>query len=125
MDAVGYYGKDGKALYTPVVPKRLADTRTTGKVPAGGTTTVPGVPAGAVGAVLNLTATESTGAGFLTAYGFGSARPEASSLQTLPGLTIPNHVTTPVADGKVSVYNGQWGGPNHVIADLLGYFTQG
>ncbi len=125
VDAVGYYGKDGKALYTPVVPGRLADTRTTGKVPAGGTTTVAGVPAGAVGAVLNLTATESTGAGFLTAYGFGSARPEASSLQTLPGLTIPNHVTTPVADGKVSVYNGQWGGPTHVIADLLGYFTQG
>ncbi|WP_405439462.1 PKD domain-containing protein [Streptomyces avidinii] len=125
VDAVGYYGKDGKALFTPVVPGRLADTRTTGIVAAGGTTTVAGVPAGAVGAVLNLTATESTGAGFLTAYGFGSARPEASSLQTLPGLTVPNHVTTPVADGKVSVYNGQWGGPNHVIADLLGYFTQG
>ncbi|MFI8341521.1 PKD domain-containing protein [Streptomyces sp. NPDC085639] len=125
VDAVGYYGKDGKALYTPAVPKRLADTRTTGKVPGGGTTTAAGVPAGAVGAVLNLTATESTGAGFLTAYGFGSARPEASSLQTLPGLTIPNHVTTPVADGKVSIYNGPWGGPTHVIADLLGYFTEG
>ncbi|WP_141754134.1 hypothetical protein [Streptomyces subrutilus] len=32
VDAVGYYGKDGNALFTPVVPKRLADTRTTGKV---------------------------------------------------------------------------------------------
>ncbi|MFJ7591638.1 PKD domain-containing protein [Streptomyces sp. NPDC097617] len=125
VDAVGYYGKDGKALYMPVVPKRLADTRTTGKLAAGATTTVSGVPAGAVGAVVNLTATESTGAGFLTAYGFGSARPEASSLQTLPALTVPNHVTTPVADGKFTVYNGPWGGPNHVIADLLGYFTQG
>ncbi|WP_405789848.1 PKD domain-containing protein [Streptomyces sp. NBC_00029] len=125
VDAVGYYGKNGKALYTPVVPKRLADTRTTGKLAAGATTTVSGVPAGAVGAVLNLTATESTGAGFLTAHAFGSARPEASSLQTLPGLTVSNHVTTPVADGRISVYNSQWGGPNHVIADLLGYFTQG
>lgn len=75
--------------------------------------------------MLNLTATESTGAGFLTAHAFGSARPEASSLQTLPGLTVSNHVTTPVADGRISVYNSQWGGPNHVIADLLGYFTQG
>ncbi|MFC9293126.1 PKD domain-containing protein [Streptomyces sp. NPDC057011] len=125
VDAVGYYGKDGKALFTPVVPKRLADTRATGKLAAGATTTVPGVPAGAVGAVLNLTATESTGAGYLTAYGFGSARPEASSLNTLPGLTIPNHVTTPVNDGKISVYNGPWGGSTHVITDLLGYFTQG
>ncbi|MGW6981343.1 PKD domain-containing protein [Streptomyces sp. NPDC054932] len=125
VDAVGYYGKDGKALYTPVVPKRLADTRVTGKLAAGATTTAAGVPAGAVGAVLNLTATESAGAGYLTAYGFGSARPDASSLNTLPGLTVPNHVTTPVGDGRISVYNGPWGGPTHVIADLLGYFTQG
>ncbi|MFJ6778596.1 PKD domain-containing protein [Streptomyces yangpuensis] len=124
VDAVGYYGKDGKALFTPVVPKRLADTRTTGKLAPGATTTVSGLPTGAVGAVLNLTATETTAAGFLTAYGFGSARPEASSLNTLPGLTVPNHVMTPVGDGKVSVGNS-WGGPNHVITDLLGYFSQG
>ncbi|MFE1832239.1 PKD domain-containing protein [Streptomyces yangpuensis] len=124
VDAVGYYGKNGKALFTPVVPKRLADTRTTGKLAPGATTTVSGLPAGAIGAVLNLTATETTAAGFLTAYGFGSARPEASSLSTLPGLTVPNHVTTPVGDGKVSVGNS-WGGPNHVITDLLGYFSQG
>ncbi len=124
VDAVGYYGKDGKALFTAVAPKRLADTRTTGKVAPGATTTVAGLPAGAVGAVLNLTATETTGPGFLTAYGFGAARPEASSLNTLPGLTVPNHVMTPVGDGKVSVFNS-WGGGNHVITDLLGYFTQG
>ncbi|MFD7260011.1 PKD domain-containing protein [Streptomyces sp. NPDC059874] len=125
VDAVGYYGKDGKALFTPVVPKRLGDTRLTGKVAAGATTTVAGVPAGAVGAVVNLTATESEGAGYLTAYGFGSARPDASSLNTLPGLTVPNHVTTPVGDGRISVFNGPWGGSTHVITDLLGYFTQG
>ncbi|MFD6971736.1 PKD domain-containing protein [Streptomyces sp. NPDC059979] len=124
VDVVGYYGADGKALFTPVAPKRLADTRTTGKLAPGATTTVAGLPAGALGAVLNLTATETTGPGFLTAYGFGSARPEASSLSALPGLTVPNHVTTPVGDGKVSVSNS-WGGSNHVITDLLGYFTQG
>ncbi|MFI8498552.1 PKD domain-containing protein [Streptomyces sp. NPDC085524] len=125
VDAVGYYGGDGsKALFTPAAPRRLADTRTTGKLAPGATTTVSGLPAGAIGAVLNLTATETTGAGYLTAYGFGSARPEASSLNTLPGLTVPNHVMTPVGDGKVSVFNS-WGGSNHVITDLLGYFTQG
>ncbi|MFJ9944176.1 PKD domain-containing protein [Streptomyces erythrochromogenes] len=123
MDAVGYYGGDAKALFTPVMPKRLADTRLTGKLAPGATTTVSGLPADAVGAVVNLTATETTGAGFLTAFGHGSARPEASSLNTLPGLTVPNHVTTPVGDGKVSVFNS-WGGSNHVITDLLGYFTQ-
>ncbi|WP_329382580.1 PKD domain-containing protein [Streptomyces sp. NBC_01351] len=125
VDAVGFYGQGGKALFTPVVPQRLGDTRVTGKLGAGATATVAGVPAGAVGAVVNLTATESTGAGYLTAYGFGATRPDASSLNTLPGLTIPNHVTTPVADGKISVFNGPWGGSTHVITDLLGYFSQG
>ncbi|MFE4262870.1 PKD domain-containing protein [Streptomyces sp. NPDC056883] len=125
LDAVGYYGKDGKALFTPVVPKRLADTRTTGKVAPGATTTVSGLPANAVGAVLNVTATDSTGPGFLTAYAFGGKLPGASSLNTLPGVTVPNHVTTPVGTGgKVNIFNS-YGGPNHVITDLLGYFTQG
>ncbi|MER5761965.1 PKD domain-containing protein [Streptomyces sp. NPDC002082] len=123
LDAVGYYGKDGKTLFTPAVPKRLADTRTTGKVAPGATTTVSGLPANAVGAVLNVTATDTTGPGFLTAYAFGATRPGASSLNTLPGITVPNHVTTPVANGKVSIFNSQ-GGSNHVITDLLGYFTQ-
>ncbi|MER5761829.1 PKD domain-containing protein [Streptomyces sp. NPDC002082] len=124
LDAVGYYGKDAKALFTPVVPKRLADTRTTGKVAPGATTTVSGIPGNALGAVLNITATDTTAPGFLTAYAFGGTLPAASSLNTLPGMTVPNHVTTPVANGKVSIFNS-YGGPNHVITDLLGYFTTG
>ncbi|MFD7625245.1 PKD domain-containing protein [Streptomyces sp. NPDC059851] len=123
LDAVGWYGKGGRALFTPAVPKRLADTRATGKLAPGATTTVAGLPAGAVGAVLNVTATESTGPGFLTAYGYGTVRPEASSLNTRPGDTVPNHVTTPAASGRISIWNS-WGGSTHVITDLLGYFTQ-
>ncbi|MFD7257260.1 PKD domain-containing protein [Streptomyces sp. NPDC059874] len=124
VDAVGFYGKEGKALFTPVVPKRLADTRNTVKLAPGATSTVAGVPAGAVGAVLNVTATESTSPGFLTVYGYGGERPWASSLNTHPGLNVPNHVMTPVGQGKLSIFNSV-NGPNHVITDLLGYFTQG
>ncbi|MFE4264288.1 PKD domain-containing protein [Streptomyces sp. NPDC056883] len=125
LDAVGYYGKDAKALFTPVVPKRLADTRTTGKVAPGATTTVSGLPANALGAVLNITATDTTAPGFLTAYASGGTLPAASSLNAVPGRTVPNHVTTPVGPGgKVSIFNS-YGGPNHVITDLLGYFTTG
>ncbi|WP_328925448.1 PKD domain-containing protein [Streptomyces sp. NBC_00190] len=124
LDAVGYYAEDGKALFTPVVPQRLADTRTTGKLAPGATTTVAGIPANAIGAALNVTATDTTGPGFLTVHGHGAARPEASSLQTRPGDTVPNHVTTPVADGRVSISNS-YGGSTHVITDLFGYFTQG
>lgn len=124
VDAVGYYGKNATALFTPMAPKRLADTRTTGKLAPGGTTTAAGLPSTATGAVLNVTATDTTAPGFLTVYGYGAARPQASSLNTLPGLTVPNHVTTPVAGGRVSVYNSG-AGANHVITDLLGYFSQG
>ncbi|WP_405959051.1 PKD domain-containing protein [Streptomyces sp. NBC_00868] len=125
LDAVGYYGKDGKTLFTPTVPRRLADTRSTGKVAPGTATTVSGLPADAVGAVLNVTATDSTAPTFLTAYGYGATRPEASSLNTRPGATVPNHVTTPVGDGgRVSIWNS-YGGSTHVITDLLGYFTKG
>lgn len=124
LDAVGYYAKDGKALFTPVVPQRLADTRTTGKLTPGATATVTGIPATALGAALNVTATDTTGPGFLTVYGHGGTRPEASSLQTIPGITVPNHVTTPVADGRVGIWNS-YGGSTHVITDLFGYFTQG
>ncbi|MFJ6784668.1 PKD domain-containing protein [Streptomyces yangpuensis] len=125
LDMVGYYQQGGGgALFTPVAPKRLADTRTTGKLAPGATTTVAGLPANAVGAALNVTATETTGAGFLTVHGYGTARTDASSLNTRPGETVPNHVITPVGDGKVSIWNS-WGGSSHVITDVFGYFTQG
>ncbi|MFJ7774562.1 PKD domain-containing protein [Streptomyces yangpuensis] len=124
LDAVGYYGPNGTTLFTPVVPQRLADTRTSGKLAPGAATTVTGIPANALGAALNVTATDTTGPGFLTVYGHGGVRPGASSLQTRSGETVPNHVTTPVADGRVTVWNS-YGGANHVITDLFGYFTRG
>ncbi|MEV0987807.1 PKD domain-containing protein [Streptomyces sp. NPDC049949] len=125
LDAVGYYGKDGTSLFTPTVPRRLADTRSTGKLAPGTSTTVPGLPAEAVGAVLNVTATNSAALGFLTVHGYGAPRPEASSVNTRPGATVPNHVTTPVGDGgRVSIWNS-YGGSTDVITDLLGYFAKG
>ncbi|WP_406387734.1 PKD domain-containing protein [Streptomyces sp. NBC_00211] len=124
LDAVGYYAKDAEALFTPVVPQRLADTRSTGKLAPGATTTVAGLPANAIGAALNVTATDTTGPGFLTVHGHGSTRPEASSLNTRTGETVPNHVTSPVGDGRISIWNS-YGGSNHVITDLFGYFTRG
>ncbi|MDJ0342316.1 hypothetical protein QMK19_21505 [Streptomyces sp. H10-C2] len=55
-------------------------------------------------------------------YPHGGDRPTASSLNWSKGQTIPNLVTVPVKDGKVSFYNHS-GGTVHVIADLAGYFT--
>ncbi|PBC78756.1 parallel beta helix pectate lyase-like protein [Streptomyces sp. TLI_235] len=129
-DVVGYYGDDGTAVFVPVPPTRLADTRQHGGAlgPAGETAVqiggANGVPADAVAGVLNVTATQPTAAGFLTVWPDGSPRPGTSSLNFLPGQTVPNHVTAPLGgNGRFRVYNHA--GNTQVIADLSGYFVKG
>lgn len=130
LDVFGYYSPDGKDLFTPTTPTRLLDTVTT-RTPLGQDSQTGlqivgtgNVPANATGAVLNVTATDSTAPSYLTVYADGQSRPGSSNLNTQPGVDVPNHVTTTLGtDGKVDVYNHV--GTTDVIADLLGYFTAG
>ena len=136
-DVAGYY-EPVSALttagrYTPVSPARILDTRhSVGvpgmlAVPADGTVDLVvagrgGVPAtGASAVVVNVTAAESLGAGFVTVWPKGSARPAASSLNvTFIGQNVANLVIVPLgADGSVSLYT-QTGA--HLIADVAGWF---
>jgi hypothetical protein len=122
-------------LYNPVVPHRVLDTRTgTGAtaapVSAGQTIVVPisgmaGIPSTGVAAVvLNVTATDTTAAGYLTVYPSGSGRPLASNLNFLAGQTVPNRVIVKVGSGgSVSFYNAA--GTVDVVADVGGWFTDG
>ncbi|RPE32528.1 right-handed parallel beta-helix repeat-containing protein [Kitasatospora cineracea] len=132
-DLAGYYSGKGSVL-TSTSPTRLLDTRAhigvggTTPVAAWGTVTLPvtgiaGVPASGVTAVtLNVTVTDPREDGHLTVYPHGGAAPNASNLNWPAGKTIPNLVTVPVVDGKVSFYNAS-GGTVHVIADLAGYYS--
>ncbi|WP_406203321.1 right-handed parallel beta-helix repeat-containing protein [Kitasatospora sp. NBC_01560] len=132
-DLAGYYSAKGQ-LFHPQGPTRLLDTREPigvaqkQPVPAGGTVDlqvagVAGVPAsGVTAATMNVTVTEPTQAGFLTVYPHGDALPDASNLNWTAGRTIPNLVTVPVKDGKVSFHNSS-GGTVEVIADLAGYYS--
>ncbi|GAA2142627.1 hypothetical protein GCM10009760_27970 [Kitasatospora kazusensis] len=125
-DVFGYYSADGGSLFTAVPPKRLTDTRYdgTGTLDAGASHTVAsGAPAGATGAVLNVTAVTPTTGGFLTVWADGTTRPATSSVNFTPGQVVPNHVITPLgADGSFDVYNRA--GRTDVIADLFGYFAK-
>ncbi|MER5641506.1 PKD domain-containing protein [Kitasatospora sp. NPDC002227] len=127
VDLFGYYSPKGAALFQPVTPRRLADTRTPGKGalgPGGQLSVATGAPAGATGAVVNLTATAPTVGGYLTAWADGSVRPGTSNLNFLAGQTVPNHVTTPLSsDGRFDVYN--FAGNTQVVADLFGYYVKG
>ncbi len=82
---------------------------------------VGGVPADAGAVVLNVTATGTTAAGFLTIWPTGQARPEASNLNFVSGQTVPNAATVRVgSSGRLSVFNAA--GSADVIFDVVGYY---
>ncbi|MCY0950740.1 hypothetical protein [Streptomyces sp. H27-S2] len=119
--------------FTPHTPTRLLDTRDgTGapraKVAGFGTVKVKiegnaKIPAGVTAVVLNVTVTNATSSGHITAYGSGDDRPTSSNVNYNAGQTVPNLVIVPVGeDGYVDLYNRS-GGTVDLIADVTGYFT--
>jgi hypothetical protein len=110
--------------YVPVTPLRLLTATPLG---AAGSinlqvTGLGGVPAGAAAAVLNVTATDPTAAGFLTVYAEGDPLPTVSNLNFAAGETVANLVTVGLSSsGMVTVYN--YTGSTDVIADVEGYYT--
>jgi hypothetical protein len=133
-DVAGYYvaGKGFNAL----MPTRILDTRgggqqmaySGGKPIGGQTISLPilgraGVPKSGVGyVVLNLTATEATAAGFVTAWPGGTPRPLASVLNlSEAGQTRANAVFAPVgADGNIQLFS-QSGAD--LIVDVTGWLA--
>jgi len=129
------------AEYVPLVPARLLDTRTgpgpstidgqalgAGLVAAGSVTELQitgraSIPADASAVVLNVTATGTTGAGFITAFPCGSQLPDASNLNFGAGQTVPNSVVAKIgAGGKVCLYSMAG---TYLVADVNGYFPAG
>jgi hypothetical protein len=140
VDLEGYFAPQASGSivggYVPLTPARITDTRSGSGQPNAGHTLsagsvlnvtvagVGGVPAGGVmAAVLNVTATNTTQASYLTVYPQGSSRPTASNLNWVAGQTRANRVIVPVnpATGEVSIYNAN--GSADVVVDVDGYFT--
>ena len=122
--------------FVPVTPTRLLDTRSgqggaQGPVTAGASVPVTidgaaGIPASGVTAVaLSVTATATTGNGFLTVYPDGTALPATSNVNYNAGATVTNGAIVPVGtDGKVDICNcGAGAGSTQMLADVTGYFT--
>ncbi|MGR4881046.1 hypothetical protein ACIPUC_16810 [Streptomyces sp. LARHCF249] len=120
--------------FTPYGPTRLLDTRsgigaakakiapyTTARVQIAGNGSIP---AGVTAVVLNLTVTNTTSGGHVTAFPSGAERPITSNVNFAPGQTVPNLSVVPVgADGYVELYNGGWESID-LIADATGYFAK-
>ena len=116
--------------FTALEPARIADTRGSSPVGAGGTLDVSvvgvgGVPLSGVDAVvLNVTVTGPSAAGWATVFPAGVVRPLASNLNFGAGETVANLVVAKVgAGGRVSVFNAF--GTADVIVDVMGWFGSG
>ena len=139
-DVAGYYLSGtpivAAGAFGSLLPARLLDTRTgvgaaAGAVAPGGVVVLQVTNHGAVpsskvtAVVLNLTVAGSTGGGYVTAYGDGTARPTASNLNFSAGQVVPNLVVVPVGeDGAVDLYNGS-SGSTQLVADVAGYYVSG
>jgi len=136
MAVANYYGPNPAPVpgpggaYHPVVPQRILDTRTSlgghpGRLGGGQSLDLmvagqAGVQANAIAAVLNVTVTNTTSAGYLTLYPSGAARPTASNLNWVAGQTIPNLVEVKLGtSGGVTIFNSQ--GLADVVADVEGW----
>jgi hypothetical protein len=137
-DLEGYFAPPiggTKGQFVALPPDRITDTRTGSGRPneartlgPGGTLDVQvggvgGVPASGIEAVvLNATVTNTTAAGYLTAYPKGLTLPLASNLNWTLGTTVPNRLVITVgAGGVISFYNSD--GNTDLIVDVNGYFT--
>jgi hypothetical protein len=79
------------------------------------------LPSSATVAMLNVTAIGPAAATYVTAWAYGDARPEVSSLNVGAGETRPNLVLAEVGEGGyVSIYNHS--AEVHLVVDVVGYF---
>ena len=136
-DVNGYF--PAGSSYVALLPARLLETRvgaaTVDDMFEGGGERVAGsvmelqvagrggVPGDAAAVVLNVTAVDAQGVGFVTVYPCGSDRPLASNLNFVAGSVVPNAVVSKIGDGgKVCLFTNN---ATHLLADVNGYFPAG
>jgi uncharacterized protein YkwD len=128
VDVVGAFVTSGATAvvgrFVPRPSARLFDSRASVIVAAGGSVTIPvpaGVPGDAIALALNLTVTESSLPGFVTAFAAGKPRPVASVLNLdRARQTRAAGGIFPMSSAGITLFLS---GGGHVIVDFSGYFT--
>ena len=144
VDAMGYFtpnGGDGRRSVRAASTRIACSTPAAseaGPVPAGWIAHEPaagetvrvdmpastGVSASGVSAlVVNITATEPIGAGFLQALPTGTPPGQTSNVNYAAGETTATHAIVPLgAGGTISVFTSN---SSHIVVDVMGYITDG
>jgi hypothetical protein len=131
-------------VYTPVAPCRILDTRSTaaGAIAGNSTRSFVAVNAAnftsqggsatncgtlglnATAVAINLTAVTPSGAGYATAYPFGTAQPVAASVNYAAGDIVNNalivQIPNPLSSFDFTLYTFA---QSHYVADIVGYFA--
>jgi len=121
------------SAFTPITPQRLVDTRTGlggvgGRVGAESAIDVQvtgrlGVPTSATAVMMNITAVDAGGRGYVQVLPKGRATLRSSSTLNVdsPGQTIPNAAFAPLGDGgQLTVFTTL---TTDIVIDVSGYFT--
>ena len=132
------YSLPAGAVYVPMTPTRILDTRdgtggTAAPIAAGATVDlevvgatdgVNTVPADAVAAVINFTYVNARGPGYITVWPADEDQPESSNLNKIGTGPTPNLVSVKLsADGFVSIFNNQ--SATDLVGDIAGYYVLG
>jgi len=117
----------GASAFRGVSPLRVLDTRTTAKPDAGSYTSaviagLAGVPTSATAVVLNVTAIDATGEGYVTVFPWGEALPNTSNVNIKSfGQMVPNLVTVRLgSEGMVGLFTSI---SANLLVDVFGYYS--
>jgi len=122
-DVTGYFSSSGAGLVAAPY-RRVYDSRSTVALQPGQELRINAaglVPSGAVAALLNLTVTQPTGAGWLAAAPCGRWN-GTSSVNYAQGQTVATHSTVQLSGGAFCVRTST---PTHVVIDVGSAFVSG
>jgi subtilisin family serine protease len=126
IDVLGYFVPTGGLRYTAVAPTRIKDTRVSPPYPtrvASQSTTAVGtsgtIPANATSVVVNVTAANATGTGYLSLSPDGAR--DTSTLNYSRYTRANTTIVKLDSNQRFQVFNG--GPPTDFVIDIVGYFS--
>lgn len=130
VDVTGFLVETGELSLQLLTPLRVLDTRDAsaryaGRVAAGQVlelplASLPGLPADARAALVNVTSVGSTVGGFVTAFPCGGATPTTSNLNFAAGAVVASASVPALGAGSLCLVANQ---RTHLLVDLLGVWV--